>query len=63
MAADIQNTFGTVIRNNYLRKKGVPEDRLDQYIETVNDIGNLQLLAAQLNEEKLTTDFDVWFEE
>ncbi|MBR6879573.1 MAG: DUF1524 domain-containing protein [Clostridiales bacterium] len=50
-------------RKNYLRKKGVPEDKLDQYIETVNDIGNLQLLAAQLNEEKLTTDFDVWFAE
>ena len=33
------------------------------YIETVNNIGNLQLLAAQLNEEKLTTDFDVWFAE
>ena len=27
----------------------------------VNDISNLQLLAAQLNEEKLNTDFDVWF--
>ena len=46
---------------SYLRKQGVPEDKLDLYIETVNDIGNLQLLAAQLNEEKLTTDFDVWF--
>lgn len=36
---------------------------MDQYIEAVNDIGNLQLLAAQRNEEKLTTVFDVWFEE
>lgn len=50
-------------RKSYLRKRGVPEDKLDLYIETVNDIGNLQLLAAQLNEEKLTTDFDVWFAE
>lgn len=45
----------------YLRKQGVTEDKLEWYIETVNDISNLQLLAAQLNEEKLTTDFDVWF--
>ncbi|WP_455257346.1 DUF262 domain-containing protein [Peptoniphilus asaccharolyticus] len=47
----------------YLRKKGVPEEQLDWYIATVNDISNLQLLAAQLNEEKLATDFDEWFNE
>lgn len=45
----------------YLRKHGVQEDKLDWYIDTVNDICNLQLLAAQLNEEKLATDFDEWF--
>ena len=48
-------------RKSYLRKKGVPEDKLDAYIDSVNDISNLQLLAAQLNEEKLNTDFDEWF--
>ena len=47
---------------SYLRKQGVPEDKLDWYIDTVNEISNLQLLPAQLNEEKLTTDFDVWFD-
>ena len=47
----------------YLRKQGVPEEQLDWYIATVNDISNLQLLAAQLNEEKLATDFDEWFNE
>lgn len=45
----------------YLRKQGVAEDKLDWYIDTVNDICNLQLLAAQLNEEKLATNFDEWF--
>lgn len=45
----------------YLRKQGVSEDKLDWYIETVNDICNLQLLAAQLNEEKLASNFDEWF--
>ena len=48
-------------RKSYLRKMGVQEDKLDTYIDSVNDISNLQLLAAQLNEEKLNTDFDVWF--
>ena len=48
-------------RKPYLRKVGVPEEKLDTYIDSVNDISNLQLLAAQLNEEKLNTDFDVWF--
>lgn len=48
-------------RKPYLRKMGVPEEKLDEYIETVNDISNLQLLPAQLNEEKLNTDFDKWF--
>lgn len=45
----------------YLRKMGVAEDKLDEFIDSVNDISNLQLLAAQLNEEKLATDFDKWF--
>lgn len=45
----------------YLRKQGVPEDKLDWYISTINDISNLQLLAAQLNEEKLATNFNDWF--
>ncbi len=45
----------------YLQKQGVPADKLDWYINIVNEISNLQLLPAQLNEEKLTTDFDVWF--
>lgn len=48
-------------KKSYLRKMGISEDKLDTYINSVNDIGNLQLLAAQLNEEKLDTDFDVWF--
>jgi len=45
----------------YLQKQGVPADKLDWYINIVNEISNLQLLPAQLNEEKMTTDFDVWF--
>ncbi|MCH3950454.1 MAG: DUF262 domain-containing protein [Acidaminococcus sp.] len=46
---------------SYLRKQGISDDKLDWYINTVNEISNLQLIPAQLNEEKLSTDFDVWF--
>ncbi len=48
-------------KRSYLKKQGISEDKIDEYINSVNDITNLQLLAAQLNEEKLDTDFDQWF--
>lgn len=50
-------------KSSYLRKMGVSGDKLElgRYIASVNDIGNLQLLPAQLNEEKSSTDFDSWF--
>jgi hypothetical protein len=47
---------------SYLRQVGVPEGELDTYIDSVNNICNLQLLAAQTNEEKQNEDFDKWFE-
>ena len=47
---------------SYLRKKNIAEDQLNTYIDSVNDIGNLQLLDAQLNEEKLSMDFNEWFD-
>ena len=50
-------------KKDYLEKQGVTEDELDSYIDAVNNIGNLQLLPAQLNEEKSNTDFNVWFDE
>lgn len=46
---------------NYLKMKGVLEEKIDEYTSTVNDISNLQLLSAQLNEEKSATDFEDWF--
>lgn len=45
----------------YLLKQGIAEDKIEEYISSVNDIPNLQLLSAQLNEEKLDADFDIWF--
>lgn len=32
---------------SYLREQGVSEEKLDEYIDSVNDISNLQLLAAE----------------
>ncbi|MCR4719726.1 MAG: DUF262 domain-containing protein [Firmicutes bacterium] len=46
----------------YLLSVGVAEDQIDAYIYAVNDISNLQLLAARPNEEKSNTDFEIWFE-
>lgn len=45
-----------------LAKKGVPADKVDAYISCVNELSNLQLLAAIPNIEKQNEDFDSWFE-
>lgn len=45
-----------------LRSKGVGPDLIGEYMDQVNSIANLQLLAAIPNIEKQDTDFDVWFE-
>lgn len=44
-----------------LEKRGVPADRTGEYIKHVNDISNLQLLAAVPNIEKQDKDFADWF--
>ena len=46
-----------------LARKGVPFEKLDEYIAHVNDISNLQMLAAIPNIEKQADDFDKWFNE
>ena len=46
-----------------LEKRGVPADKIQDYIDKVNYIGNLQLLDGTLNKEKNATDFDVWIKE
>ena len=44
-----------------LSKRGVAADKIDEYIDNVNDISNLQLLAAIPNIEKQDKDFADWF--
>ena len=45
-----------------LSSKGVDEKKIQFYIDHVNDLSNLQLLAAIPNIEKQNEDFDSWFE-
>ena len=47
---------------SHLREMGVEEDKIPKYIETVNNICNLQLIYHPDNSEKKDTDFDVWFD-
>lgn len=43
-----------------LKAKGVPDNKIDDFIANYNYIGNLQLLEQIPNIEKKAMDFDVW---
>lgn len=45
-----------------LGKRDVPTNQIDEYINQVNDLSNLQMLAAIPNIEKQDKDFSDWFE-
>lgn len=46
-----------------LLKKGIAQDKVEEYMNHVNDISNLQLLVAIPNIEKQDKDFEEWFAE
>lgn len=46
-----------------LKKMGISEDQIDQYIENFNSLANLQLLQANQNIEKSDKYFDDWLKE
>lgn len=46
-----------------LLKKEIAHDKVEEYMNHVNDISNLQLLAAIPNIEKQDKDFEEWFAE
>jgi uncharacterized protein with ParB-like and HNH nuclease domain len=46
-----------------LRKRGIEESKIETYQYCFNYLGNLQLLEATPNIEKLDKDFDIWFTE
>jgi uncharacterized protein with ParB-like and HNH nuclease domain len=44
-----------------LRKKGIPEDQIENYLDYYNYLGNLQLLEEIPNIEKRDIEFEKWF--
>lgn len=44
-----------------LSKKGIQTEKIESYIRHVNDLSNLQLLAAIPNIQKQNDDFEEWF--
>jgi len=46
-----------------LRKRGISEENVDKYQKYFNHLGNLQLLEATPNIEKLNKDFVLWLNE
>lgn len=47
---------------NSLKKLGIEEEKIDEYIKAVNNIANLELLDSNTNKGKSDVDFDAWFE-
>lgn len=47
----------------FLQNKGIAEESIKDYTDSVNNICNLQILRATPNIEKSDKDFDIWFNE
>ncbi len=65
--ADLRNSFHidhmfpkSTFTAKKLKAKGVPDDKIDDFIANYNFIGNLQLLEEIPNIEKKAMDFDDW---
>lgn len=68
--ADLRHSFNvdhmfpkSVFTAKKLKAKGVPENKIDDFIANYNYIGNLQLLEEIPNIEKKAMDFDKWLSE
>ena len=68
--ADLKNHFHvdhmfpkSLFTRKRIRKLGVPDDKVDFYIDNVNYIGNLQLLEELPNKEKNNAEFKTWLEQ
>jgi len=65
---DYRNTFhqdhifprSLISSKTKLRKKGIPEDQIQFYLDNYDYIGNLQLLEGVPNQEKSDAEFDTW---
>lgn len=68
--ADLRHSFNvdhmfpkSVFTAKKLKAKGVPENKIDDFIANYNYIGNLQMLEEIPNIEKRAMDFDKWLSE
>lgn len=68
--ADLRNNFHidhmypqSEFTHKKLKAKGIPEKKIDYFIDSYNFIGNLQLLEEIPNIEKKAMDFDKWLNE
>jgi len=52
-----------LFRRSELKKRNIPEEDYEFYLENYNYVGNLQLLEGLPNEEKSNKEFKVWLEE
>ena len=43
-----------------LSRRGIPDEKHDQFLQRYNRIGNIQLLEGPVNQEKQAQDFDQW---
>jgi hypothetical protein len=43
-----------------LRKRGIPEENWNLWLDHVNDLGNLQLLQGAVNQSKSDDEFENW---
>ncbi|CAG7648679.1 hypothetical protein PAESOLCIP111_05659 [Paenibacillus solanacearum] len=65
---DYRNTFhqdhifprSLISSKTKLRKKGIPEDKIQFYLDNYDYIGNLQLLEGVPNQEKSDAEFEKW---
>lgn len=46
-----------------LLRSGIPEEKIDFYLDNYNYLANLQLLEGTPNEEKSNKPFDEWLDE
>lgn len=65
--ADLKNHFHidhmfpkSLFTQKRIQKLGVPQEKVDFYLDNVNYLGNLQLLEELPNKEKNNTEFEIW---
>lgn len=53
----------SMFKSKILRKKGIPEENWDLWLNYKDDLGNLQLLQGKVNQNKSDKDFEAWLQD